>query len=261
MSESAAAGAPLPDPPRDIDPGALIEALRARGAQRFDPAGLRFVEALARRAAAHRAEARCMLDRALDKAVTEFGERFDRAEREAREALARATARFPEAAEALRQHVDCGDFGALRQRLARLEAQGASGPLAQLLTHIGRHTLQTAPGGGAAHAGEGTTAPPAELKSLSYFRSTWSRLSVDRQLAHAFAQAPENAGPLNSHFLVIQSLKTMRELCPGYLEQFMSYADALLWLDQADARRSPAQKGAVRGERDKKRKPARRDAG
>ena len=43
--------------------------------------------------------------------------------------------------------------------------------------------------------------------------------------------------------------------------EFMAYADALLWLDQADSSRSPAQKGAVRGERERKRKAGRGNAG
>ncbi len=56
---------------------------------------------------------------------------------------------------------------------------------------------------------------------------------------------------LNSHLLALQSLKLMRDLSPGYLKRFVSYVDALLWLDQADN----AGKPVAKGERDKKRKP------
>ena len=248
-------------PPPDVDPGVLIDALRARSADRFDPVGFRFIEALARRATAHRDDARRLLDRRLAKALADFGERFDRAEREATVTLARSTARFPEAADALRRHRDAGDFGGLHRLLAKLEAQGGGGPLAELLAHVGRHTPD-APTGGPAHADGAGIPPQGELKSLSYFRSTWSRLSVDRKLSHAFAQAPENAGPLNSHFLVLQSLGLMRDISPAYLEQFMSYVDALLWLDQAaDSGRSPAQKNAARGHGGRKRKSGRGNAG
>ena len=260
MTESGTSGAPVGNPPQGIDPGVLIDALRARGAERFDPVGFRFIEALARRAATHCDSARRMLDGRLGKAAAEYGERLDRAAREARDTLARGTARFPDAAEALRQDYDAGDFGGLRRRLATLEAQGGSGPLAELLAHIGRHT-PGGPASGSAHAAGTASEPQDELKSLRYFRSTWSRLSVDRQLSDAFAQAPANAGPLNSHFLVLQSLTLMRDISPEYLEQFLSYVDALLWLDQADSGRNPAQKTAVRGERDKKRKSGRGNAG
>jgi hypothetical protein len=234
--------------PQDVDPGGAAEALRARGAERFDPVGWCFIEALARRAAAHRDPLRGLLDRRLAQALADYGARFERAEREAGATLAGAAARFPEAAEALRQHCEAGEFGAMQRLLARLEGQGASGPLAELLAQIGQHAPQ---------GGTGEAQPLGELKSLKYFRSTWSRLSLDHQLSQAFAQAPENAGPFNPHYLVLQTLRLMRDTAPDYLEQFLSYADALLWLDQADSSRGPARKTGVRGERDAKRKTGR----
>jgi hypothetical protein len=75
-----------------------------------------------------------------------------------------------------------------------------------------------------------------ELKTLSYFRSTWSRLSADRRLTQTLAAVPENAGPLNSHHLVHRALMLMRELSPEYLHRFMAHVDALLWLDRANVR-------------------------
>ena len=92
---------------------------------------------------------------------------------------------------------------------------------------------------------------PVDISSLAYFEKIWAELKVEQQLAEALAQAPENAGPLNSHLLALQSLKLMRDLSPGYLKRFVSYVDALLWLDQADN----AGKPVAKGERDKKRKP------
>jgi hypothetical protein len=238
----------------------LLEAMRARGAERFDPVGFRFIEALARRTAAHRGAARRVLDHRLAKALADYGERFERGERQARDMLARGTAQFSEAVDALRRCYDTGDFGGLQRLLADLEARGEPRPLAELLAHIGRHS-PAGPAGEPAHAGGAAAEPQVELKSLRYFRSTWSRLSVERQLSDALAQAPENAGPLNSHFLVLQSLTLMRDIAPDYLEPFMSYVDALRWLDQADNGRNAVQKGAVRGERDRKRKSGRGNAG
>ena len=77
-------------------------------------------------------------------------------------------------------------------------------------------------------------AAPPELKALSYFRSTWSRLSTEQRLAQSAAKLPENAGPLNSQHLVHQSLVLMRDLSPGYLERFIAHVDALMWLDQVN---------------------------
>ena len=260
MAEAGESAAPVANPLQAIEPGVLLDALRARGAGHFDPVGFRFIEALARRAAAHRDDARHLLNSRVSDVLAEFSERFDRAERQARDALARGTARFPEAGDTLRRHYDAADFGGLHRLLAMLEAQGGSRPLAGLLAHIGRHMPEVA-GREPAESTRGVVDSPGELKSLSYFRSTWSRLKVERQLSQAFAQAPANAGPLNSHFLVLQSLRLMRNISPDYLEQFMSYVDALLWLDQADSDRGPARKKAVRGGRDKKRKSGRGNAG
>ncbi len=256
MGEFRPSATPVADAPPGTDPAALIEAMRVRGAERFDPVGFRFIEALARRAAAHRNEARRVLERRLAELLADYGERFDRAEREARDTVASATRRFPQAVAAMRQGLEAGDFGALQRLLAGLEAQGGA-PLAELLAHIQRRTATAPTSAPGLATGAGAQAQ-GELKSLRYFRRTLSKLSVDRQLSRALAQAPENAGPLNSHFLVLQSLTLMRDTAPSYLEQFMSYVDALLWLDQADNSGKPTQKNAARSERDKKRKSGRR---
>jgi hypothetical protein len=71
-----------------------------------------------------------------------------------------------------------------------------------------------------------------ELAALEYFRQTWNTVSTERQFRQSLAQVPGNAGPLNSSSLVHRSLSLMRELSPGYLQQFLSYADALSWLEQ-----------------------------
>lgn len=260
MVESGASATAVADAPQGTDPAALIEALRARGAERFDPVGFRFIEALARRAAVHRDEARRVLDRRLAELLADYGDRFDRAAGEAGDTVARAKARFPQAAAAMQQRFEAGDFAALRRLLAGLEAQGGDGPLAELLAYIQRHA-PTPPSDDPALATGAIAEPQGELKSLRYFRRTLSKLSVERQLSRALAQAPENAGPLNSHFLVLQTLTLMRDVAPAYLEQFMSYVDALLWLDQADNSGKPTPKNATRSERETKQKSGRRKGG
>jgi hypothetical protein len=75
--------------------------------------------------------------------------------------------------------------------------------------------------------------PQPELKSIQYFRNTWSKLSMDRQVAHAFAHAPTNAGPLNSHVMALRSLALMRDISPEYLNRFLGYVDTLARLDQS----------------------------
>lgn len=90
--------------------------------------------------------------------------------------------------------------------------------LAQLIDQLGRDRL--------VNDDDSLTA-----ETLQYLRSTWLRLSTDRRMTQAQATVPDNPGPLNSHHLVHQALQSMRTLSPGYLDHFMSYVDALLWLD------------------------------
>ena len=80
------------------------------------------------------------------------------------------------------------------------------------------------------------TAPPGrELRSAQRFRDTWSRICAEDEVTQAVEQGPENAGPLNSHMLVLRTLGLMRDLSPDYLRRFLSHADTLLWLDQAQS--------------------------
>ncbi|WP_240702534.1 DUF2894 domain-containing protein [Trinickia terrae] len=91
-----------------------------------------------------------------------------------------------------------------------------------------------------------------ELELLDYFRKTWSKFSAAKQLRQSFDQVPRNAGPLNSSSLVHRSLSLMRELSPGYLQQFLSYADALAWLEQMNGGEAAASKEAPRAASAKK---------
>lgn len=114
----------------------------------------------------------------------------------------------------------------------------ARGPLAELTGHLAQHA-----------SSERMDPATNELKVLQFFRSTWSKLSAERRLTQSLAKLPQNAGPLNSHNLVHQSLTLMRELSPEYLNRFVSYVDALLWVDHANA---PASADAPRAESGKK---------
>ena len=71
-----------------------------------------------------------------------------------------------------------------------------------------------------------------QLDMLDHFRKLWSRLRTESQLRQSLEQVPTNAGPLNSGNLVHRSITLMRELSPGYLQQFLAYVDALTWIEQ-----------------------------
>ena len=73
------------------------------------------------------------------------------------------------------------------------------------------------------------------MKSVRQFSEVWSKISAEQQVVQALHRGPENAGPLNSHKLVLRSLSLMRALSPDYLRRFLSHADTLLWLEQAQS--------------------------
>lgn len=209
-----------------IDPMAMLGAWREQGEHRLEPVRFHLMEALARRAGAHHGEARRILDDKLAKLVAAYGENLEKARR----------TESPPALHAVAQvHAD-------------LPARGA---LAELIDHIARHAPALGDGAAANDVVPGL-APAPELKTLRYFKSTWSRLSADRRLTQSLAKVPENAGPLNSHHLVHRSLLLMRDLSPEYLNRFMTYVDTLLWVDQVNGAGASAPVNTPRTENPKK---------
>ena len=105
------------------------------------------------------------------------------------------------------------------QSIASTEPPVRSGPLAELLAHIARHSAAPA-------------AAVPELKAVRDYHATWSRLNLERRLTQALHQVPDNAGPLNTQRLLHQALAVMRDASPAYLQCFMVQLEALLWLEQ-----------------------------
>lgn len=206
----------------DPEIGQRLQALRERGAGRGNPVRFAYLEALARRAEQQPAAVRQPL-----------------------------IARIVREAEALAE----------RQPAAASPDTGnppPASPLTDLLAYLGEHTLDASsfPSAGTARARrlsqpKGGAAPATELKSVAYFRQTWSKLSTEQQLTQTLAQAPENAGPMNSQHLVLRALQAMRDLSPDYLQGFMSYVDTLIWLEQANPLKAAAARSGA-GEEAKK---------
>lgn len=177
---------------------ALLDAWRARGADRFDPVRFHFIEAMERRAAAQAGETRRLLDARLAQLLRAFAND-----------IARASEANTARAAAFDSHDD-----ARRSALGRLVDSVARPVPAQPASRV-RHE------------------PDPEL--VEYFRKTWSRVRTETQLRQSLDQVPKNAGPLNSSSLVHRALSLMREVSPGYLQHFLAYADALSWLEQLAA--------------------------
>lgn len=180
---------------------AILDAWRERDADRIDPVRFHFIEALERRAADHRGEPRRILDGRLSRLIEAYADDLERTASSAADADGAAVPDAP-----------------------------ARGALGRLVDHL---ASQAAAHGGDS-AAEDTAPRPCfpELAALDDFRNIWSRIRTEGQVRQSLEQAPRNAGPLNSGRLVHRSLTLMRELSPGYLQQFLAYVDTLSWMEQ-----------------------------
>ena len=82
-------------------------------------------------------------------------------------------------------------------------------------------------------SGQTTGSQEAENPRIQAFKKQLNKISVQKQVTQAMAQAPQNAGPINSHMLVLRSLGLMRDISPDYLNRFMAHVDTLLCLEEA----------------------------
>lgn len=199
----------------DADVMAAIETWRARGADRVAPVRFRLIEAMARRAQACEGTARAVIEEKLSALLAAQVADFELAET--------ATATAPS------QHA--------HQRRSDSER-----PLAQLVRLLDTQHPATNPDTNPAMAATRTTHASAptmpgspvkrdELKAVQQFRGTWRRIRTDQRLMQALADVPRNAGPLNSQRLIHRTLARMQDLSPEYLASFVTYVDALSWLD------------------------------
>jgi hypothetical protein len=180
-------------------PHAVLDAWREQGADRIDLIAFHYMVALHRRAAGHGGDTRRVLENRLSALIQAYADGLERAE--TREANRARTPETP-----------------------------ALGMLREL---VGELTSRTASVDGANAAAE--AAPSAafpEMPALDDFRKIWTRVRSDSQMRRSREPSPTEAGPLNSSRLVHRALTLMRELSPGYLQQFLSYIDALSWLQQ-----------------------------
>ncbi|KVC64059.1 hypothetical protein WT10_30270 [Burkholderia stagnalis] len=195
----------------------MLDAWREQGADRLDPVRFHLMDALARRAAGHDGDTRRLLDARLATLLAGYADIVERG--------------APNAA----------DVGIPPGEPARGEpapGEPARGALAALVTQLARDAQADRAG--------------IDPAMIEFFRETWSKVRTEKQYRQALDQVPRNAGPLNSSSLVHRSLSLMRDLSPGYLQQFLSYVDALSWLEDLMGGGAQAEKEAPRAKGTKK---------
>lgn len=176
------------------DPYGLL-ALREAGAALVDPVGWHYIEVLAERTRLQNGMAQTLLQARLDQALQAFSARMT------------AAPDTPAAA----------------------ATSPSASPLALLLQEMkpAGPATSAVPG----HPDQGWAAASPRVQQ---FRRQLRKISVQKQVSQAMAQAPQNAGPINSHMLVLRALGLMRDISPDYLNRFMNYVDTLLCLDESE---------------------------
>jgi len=214
----------------------LVE-LRQAGAHQCDPVRFHYLETLCRRSQDQSPTVAAPLTAKLQQALAAYQQQVQQLKEQHTSVAASAT-----------NTVSSSGLGELLTALSVQSEAVAITPETSATQGTARITTR----GGAA---------PAELKSVRYFRDSWAKLGVEQRVAQSFAKAPENAGPLNSHLLVLQALGRMCDDAPAYLQYFIAYADSLLWLQQA-VNSLPSKKPVAEssGDGEKKRKTSRAKA-
>ncbi len=215
-----------------------LDVMASEGANPWDPVRFHYIEVLARRHEAAEGLVRQVLADKLQQAVSDYTDAAERAKR------------APHVAK-----------GGVRSAGAPSIIKPSCQPLARLNQYIESRTQGEADDSTASSSNTATTTlgnlhgsphDRPEMKSLRGFRESWAKIAAEQQVDKAVGRGPENAGPLNSHLLVLRSLGLMRDLSPDYLRRFLSHLDCLLWLDQAHQQYAvPDLKPARRSRKDK----------
>ncbi len=202
---------------------AILDAWREQHADRLDPMRFHFMEALERRAAVHGGAVRRMLEDRLSMLLDAYADD-----------LAGAVAR------------------SVNTDNATTPREPARGALGELLDHLASDAAARGDDLSVGDVAAGP-APFPQLPALDEFRRIWAKIRTDSHLRQSLVQGPANAGPLNSGALAHRSIALMRELSPGYLQQFLSYLDDLSWIEQMNDRRASTAKETPRAAGTRKR--------
>ncbi len=201
-------------------PAARLQALR-NALPQPDPLQLHALESLARRLPGAAEPVRRVLESRLDAALTALESRGHATPPSQAPAQDAPRSQAPSPLAALAQHL----------RQARQQAQAGQPD----------HALAPGPADDPASAGE--------LASVRRFRQTWQRIAAEDRVSQAVGRAPANAGPLNSHRLVLHSLELLRSLSPHYLNRFVSQVETLQWLEQTSRQLTPVKPKPARRSR------------
>lgn len=247
MTEHVSPAQTANEPVGETETLARMDSLRRDASHWHDPTRWRYLDVLAQRMQTTQGAVRQVLLGKLAQGVADYTARSEAARHAMADQVAQWSAQQPGQARELQRRWMAGDILGLQRMRGAYRPAVACVPLVELNRY-----LQSTTGGEGAAAVHKTVDAAPEMKSLQRFRDTWSRLSTEQQLAKAIGRAPDNAGPLNTHMLMLRTLSLMQDLSPDYVWRFLSQAETLLWLEQAAQRTLAPEPKAARRSRTKK---------
>lgn len=199
-----------------------LAALREAGADHHAPARFHYLEVLERRLATQPEAVRQLLSERLQAALHDYAQR-------------------------VAQVTSSGGAASGGRAATPMMPSAHAAPLTRLNRYIQERTQAQVSDADPEDGGNAN-----DLKSVRGFSNVWTKIAADQQVAQAIDRGPDNAGPLNSHRLMLRSLALMRSLSPDYLGHFLAQMDTLLWLDQVNqqtALKDSKHKRAVRAKK------------
>ena len=172
----------------------MLDVWREQGADQFNPLAFHYMAALQKRITAQEGEARRLLVERLSACIEAYASKIEK----------------------------------VAHKTAHENHANPSTALADLTREL--DSRATARNSGTISTDETPRNTLPEMGVLDDARKLWSSVHTRSQVRRSLENSPENAGPLNSSSLVHRSLSLMGEVSPGYLQHFMSYVDALSWL-------------------------------
>jgi hypothetical protein len=222
-----------------------LESLRSEGASRLDPTRFQYLETLSRRLPSQTEPVRRLLQDKLQVALADYARRF--AQEQHVRGISAKPAVMPDSIRHPSPPWIAGQARNDKSPVLCTRGKNEPSPLAQLNQYIR----------GAPPTRRGAAEPPEvhepdELASARRFKRAWSGNHLHDKVEQAASRKPANAGPLNSHLLVLHSLALMGELSDDYLRRFLVQVESLQWLDQASEKYSRRQAKPTRRSRQKK---------
>jgi hypothetical protein len=238
----------------------LLARLRQRCFDQFDPVRFGFIESLVGKMQGQREAVSLVLIQKLKKVLSELRDDFLKSQSESQKTLQTIADEFPDSLSLARQYFDHCEFKKLQKLMDSLYQKQLESPslFKELIEDLSRLNAMdegadmpaVMPAGDDPFVTSASEKPavsradsaPKELKALTPLRESWAKLNAEKLVMRSINEGPENAGPLNPHYLAIRSLSNMRDLSPHYLNRFVSYMETLLWLEKADKKKAPAKR-------------------